>query len=173
MHYQSYVCFLLFFGGRLSDLIVRFRRTFTIGDACGIQRSSSEFDNSNDGAGSNDVWDESLPSEFAESVSRECRASSGASDETFAAPAGEVSGELSIMICPEAVVLFFCSTIGDDAGVLSDETFALESGVEFRESSPSELELESELDSSEDRASSSSVSKSLAAFRLLRLSVMR
>ena len=172
MHHQSYVCFLLFFGGRLSDLIVRFRKTFTIGDACGIKRSSSEFDDSNDGAGSN-VWDESLPSELAESVSRECRASSGALDETFAAPAGEVSGELSMMICPEAVVLFFCSTIGDDAGVLSDETFALESGVEFRESSSSELELESELDSSEDRASSSSVSKSLAAFRLLRLSVMR
>ena len=172
MHYQSYVCFLLFFGGRLSDLIVRFRRTFTIGDACGIKRSSSEFDDSNDGAGSNDVWDESLPSEFAESVSR-CGASSGASDETFAAPAGEVSRELSMMICPEAVVLFFCSTIGDDAGVLSDETFALESGVEFRESSPSELELESELDSSEDRASSSSVSKSLAAFRLLLLSASR
>ena len=171
MHHQSYVCFLLFFGGRLSDLIVRFRKTFTIGDACGIKRSSSEFDDSNDGAGSNDVWDESLPSEFAESVSRECRASSGASDETFAAPAVEVSGELSMMMCPEAV--FFCSTIGDDAGVLSDETFALESGVEFRESSSSEVELESELDSSEDRASSSSVSKSLAAFRLLRLSVMR
>ena len=154
----------------MSDLIVRFRRTFTIGDACGIKRSSSEFDDSNDGAGSN-VWDESLPSELAESVSRECRASSGALDETFAAPAGEVSGELSMMMCPEAV--FFCSTIGDDAGVLSDETFALESGVEFRESSSSEVELESELDSSEDRASSSSVSKSLAAFRLLRLSVMR
>ena len=147
----------------MADSIVRFRRTFTIGDACGIERSSSEFEDSNEGAGGSDVWDESLPSEFAESVSREGGSSIGASDETFTVPAGEVSGELSLMTCRS----------GDVTGVASDEMFALESGDEFCESSLSELELESELESSEDRASSSSVSKSLAAFRLLLLSASR
>ena len=149
----------------MADSIVRFRRTFTIGDACGIERSSSEFEDSNEGAGGSDVWDESLPLGFAESVSREGGSSIGASDETFTVPAGEVSGELSLMTCR--------STIGDVTGVASDEMFALESGDEFCESSLSELELESELESSEDRASSSSVSKSLAAFRLLLLSASR
>ena len=147
----------------MADLIVRFRRTFTIGDACGIERSSSEFEDSNEGAGGSDVWDESLPLGFAESVSREGGSSIGASDETFTVPAGEVSGELSLMTCRS----------GDVTGVASDEMFALESGDEFCESSLSELELESELESSEDRASSSSVSKSLAAFRLLLLSASR
>ena len=147
----------------MADSIVRFRRTFTIGDACGIERSSSEFEDSNEGAGGSDVWDESLPLGFAESVSREGGSSIGASDETFTVPAGEVSGELSLMTCRS----------GDVTGVASDEMFALESGVDFCESSLSELELESELESSEDRASSSSVSKSLAAFRLLLLSASR
>ena len=147
----------------MADSIVRFRRTFTIGDACGIERSSSEFEDSNEGAGGSDVWDESLPLGFAESVSREGGSSIGASDETFTVPAGEVSGELSLMTCRS----------GDVTGVASDEMFALESGDDFCESSLSELELESELESSEDRASSSSVSKSLAAFRLLLLSASR
>ena len=147
----------------MADSIVRFRRTFTIGDACGIERSSSEFEDSNEGAGGSDVWDESLPLGFAESVSREGGSSIGASDETFTVPAGEVSGELSLMTCRS----------GDVTGVASDEMFALQSGDEFCESSLSELELESELESSEDRASSSSVSKSLAAFRLLLLSASR
>ena len=147
----------------MADSIVRFRRNFTIGDACGIERSSSEFEDSNEGAGGSDVWDESLPLGFAESVSREGGSSIGASDETFTVPAGEVSGELSLMTCRS----------GDVTGVASDEMFALESGDEFCESSLSELELESELESSEDRASSSSVSKSLAAFRLLLLSASR
>ena len=147
----------------MADSIVRFRRTFTIGDACGIERSSSEFEDSNEGAGGSDVWDKSLPLGFAESVSREGGSSIGASDETFTVPAGEVSGELSLMTCRS----------GDVTGVASDEMFALESGDDFCESSLSELELESELESSEDRASSSSVSKSLAAFRLLLLSASR